>query len=139
MTESARYRDALRETLRTTAAAYGFALSVATTLALLTSLHGKPRAGDVFLFAAGSLVAFAALELILVATTDDDGDSAGGQAFPFAGALNFISVGAALGCSVAIAHILSGALAWLVAPFAATFVYLAVVALQVRVVEAWRG
>src|SRR4051794_6656522 len=100
---SGRYSHALRETLRTTAAAYGYTLSVATTITVLNSVHGKPRTLDLFLFVAGGLAAFGALEAVLLtggsADSPDDG-----QRFPFAGALNIFSVPAALASSIAIAH-----------------------------------
>ena len=133
------YGAALRQTLRTTAAAYGYALSLTSTAAALNSILGKPAIGQLFVFVAGALAAFAALEALMLAEQPGDDDAGAGQAFPFAGALNCFSVPAALGSSIGVAHAVSGTLAWLLAPFAATAVYLLIVAVQVRVVEAVRA
>lgn len=127
------YGPALRVTLRQTAAAYGYTLTIATTSAILASVHGKPRSGDVFLFAAGGLLAFAVLDAIVALTGTPEEDSPA-TAFPFAGALNFVSVGAALGASVALTHAVGSAIAWLLTPLAATSIYLLVVGAQVAVV-----
>lgn len=128
------YADSLRQTLRTTAAAYGYTLSVATTMVALIGTHGTPHTGELFLFVAGGLMGFAALELPLVLADAEDARNEG-QVFPFAGALNCLSVPAALGSAVGIAHGVHGELAWLLAPLAATAVYMAVVAVQVEIVR----
>jgi hypothetical protein len=90
------YRAALRITLRRTSAAYGYTLTIATTVAALTTARGKPAAVELFLFVFGGIAAFAALDGCLQAFPVE-GDEAPEHAFPFAGALNFISVTAALG------------------------------------------
>jgi hypothetical protein len=138
---SSRYGRALRETLRTTAAAYGYTLSTATTLALLTSTHGTPHEGELFLFIFGALIGFSLLELVLTigGAQESADDSGEGPVFPFAGALNCFSVPAALGSAVGIAHVVHTKIAWLIAPFASTAVYLATVALQVHAVKKLRG
>ncbi len=46
----ATYGQALQTTLRTTAAAYGYTLTTATTMGILTSVHGKPHTGQLFGF-----------------------------------------------------------------------------------------
>jgi hypothetical protein len=114
-------------TLRSTAAAYGYTLTIATTMATLTSTVGSPATDDLFLLVAGGLLAFALLEAVLLATRPADGRDVQ-HAFPFAGALNFASVGGALGVATA----------WLVAPFGATAAYMLLVAAQVAVVHALR-
>lgn len=132
------YLAGLRTTLRSTSAAYGYALTIATTAAELTTVQGKPATGDLFLFVAGGLAAFTILEVLLVAIQRADG-SAPDDAFPFAGALNFISVSAGLGAGVAVAHATSASLAWLLSPMAATAAYLLLVAAQVWIVDAMRS
>jgi hypothetical protein len=132
------YRSSLRLTLRQTAAAYGYALSISTTSALLTSVHGSPGTGDLFLFVVGGLSAFALLDAVL--ETIGHGDQLRpDQAFPFAGALNIVAIGGALGASVGVAHAIGSDLAWLLAPLAATAVYMTLVAAQVAAVGALRG
>ena len=131
------YHAALRVTLRQTAAAYGYTLTIATTAAVLTSVHGSPHTGQLFLFVAGGLVAFAALDGVLEASGSDE-ELSPAAAFPFAGALNFLAVGGALGASVGLAHAVGSDLAWLLAPLAATALYMLLVAGQVTLVGARR-
>jgi hypothetical protein len=59
------YGAALQVTMRNTAAAYGYTLSTAATLSLLTEMSGKSDAGRLFLFAAGGVLSFALLEAFL--------------------------------------------------------------------------
>ena len=133
----ATYRAALQMTLRTTAAAYGYTLTIATSSAALLTVHGKPRTGDLFLFVAGGLIAFALLEVLLAAAPPSEERVE--QVFPFAGSLNFVSVAGALGASIGLAHAIGPELAWLVAPLAATAVYMLLVAAQLTIVDLVRG
>lgn len=132
------YRAGLRTTLRSTAAAYGYTLTIATTAAELTTVRGTPGTGELFLFVAGGLAAFAVLEILLHAVPSADGDAAS-HAFPFAGALNFVAVAAGLGAAIGVVHAVGAALAWLLSPMAATAVYLLLVAAQVAVIHARRS
>lgn len=134
---SSPYRAALNLTLRQTAAAYGYTLTIAATVAVLTSVRGKPGEGELFLFVAGGLTAFVALEAMLLLRPS--GDARPDAAFPFAGALNFLSVMAALGAATGTAHAVHSPLAWLLAPLASTAVYMLLVAVQVAVVAARRS
>ncbi|HET9185056.1 MAG TPA: hypothetical protein VFN82_02840 [Solirubrobacterales bacterium] len=129
------YLSALKATLRQTAAAYGYALTIASTSALLVSTQSVPSAGDVFLFALGGLAAFALLDAILELSRAGRQGEASDVAFPFAGALNFFSVFTALGAVDALVHAVTAGIVWLVAPALATAVYLAIVAVQVSVAE----
>jgi hypothetical protein len=133
-----RYARSLSQTLRTTAAAYGYTLAIATTISILSTVRGKPHAAELLLFVAGGLTAFAALELLLLFVRKADADDSG-HALPLAGVLNCFSVPAALGASIGLAHALRGEIAWLIAPLAATGIYMVVVAAQVMVVERLRG
>jgi hypothetical protein len=129
------YGAALQVTMRNTAAAYGYTLSMGATLSLLTEVSGKPDAGRLFLFAFGGVLAFALLEAFLAAL----GSTAAGspeQAFPYAGALNAVSVAAALGMAILIVHFVRSPLAWFLAPLGTTAVYMLVVAGQVTAVAA---
>ena len=131
------YRAALRTTLRRTAAAYGYTLTIATTVAVLTTVRGTPQTPELLLFVVGGIAAFAALDGCLQALPGNE-DEEPEHAFPFAGALNFVSVTAALAAATALAHSIHSALAWLLAPMAATAIYMLLVALQVAAVAAFR-
>ena len=128
------YGAALRVTMRNTAAAYGYTLSTAATLSLLTERAGKPNAGRLFLFALGGVIAFVLLEAVL-ATLRSAAESPD-QAFPFAGAFNVASVAAAFGMAILVVHFVRSSLAWFLAPMGTTAVYMLVVASQVTAVVA---
>jgi hypothetical protein len=129
------YGAALQVTLRNTAAAYGYTLSTAATVSLLTERLGTPGAGRLFLFAAGGILAFALLEGFLAALGSSAAE-APEQAVPFAGALNAASVAAALGMAILVAHFIRSSLAWFLAPLGTTAIYMLVVAVQVTAVAA---
>ena len=129
------YGAALQVTMRNTAAAYGYTLSTAATLSLLTEMSGKSDPGRLFLFAAGGVLAFALLEAFLAALGSSAAEPPE-QAVPFAGALNAASVGAALGLATLVAHFVRSSLAWFLAPLGTTAIYMLVVAAQVTAVAA---
>ena len=129
------YGAALQVTMRNTAAAYGYTLSTAATLSLLTEMSGKPDVGRLFLFALGGIVAFALLEAVLASLGSPTAE-APEQAVPFAGALNAASVAAALGTAILVAHFVRSSVAWFLAPLGTTSIYMLVVAAQVTAVAA---
>jgi hypothetical protein len=129
------YGASLQVTLRSTAAAYGYTLSISGTVGLLTELSGKPDAGRLFLFALGGVLAFALLEAVLPALRPSAAD-APEQAFPYAGVLNLASVAAALGMALLITHSVRSSLAWFLAPLGTTTIYMLVVSAQVTAVAA---
>ena len=128
------YPAALRTTLRQTAAAYGYTLSIAASISAMTAIRGTPGEASLFLFAGGALGAFALLEGVLHIARVPPDDSPE-VAFPLAGALNFLSVPAAIAAVVGVAHAVDSPLAWLIAGTMATGIYMPVVALQVSAVN----
>jgi hypothetical protein len=129
------YSAALRVTMRNTAAAYGYTLSTAATISVLTEMAGKPDAGRLFLFAIGGVVAFVLLEVLLI-TLGTPAPQPPEQAIPFAGALNAASVCAALGMAILIAHFVRSSLAWFLAQMSTTAIYMLVVAVEVTIAAA---
>jgi hypothetical protein len=129
------YGAALRVTMRSTAAAYGYTLSTAATMGVLTEMAGKPDIGRLFLFAIGGVTAFALLEAILGAL-GTAAPQPPEQAFPFAGALNAASVCAALGMATLVAHFVRSPLAWFLAQMSTTAIYMLVVAVEVTIAAA---
>ncbi|HTI35590.1 MAG TPA: hypothetical protein VL422_18085 [Miltoncostaea sp.] len=127
------YGGALRTTLQATAAAYGYTLTTATTVAVLVTTHGPPGTGEIAMFALGGLVAFAVLEAAVLVLDPED-DASPRQRIAFAGALNVAAVSVALVAAIGVAHAMSGSPAWLVAPMAATALYMLGVAAQVRLI-----
>lgn len=130
------YRAGLAITLRSTAAAYGYTLTIATTVATLIANQGAPTMVELYLFIFGGSLAFAALELALrlvePAVCEVD------HVYPLAGALNVVSVAGAFSAASAVAHGPDGMLAWLLAPLAASVVYFALIAAEVAIIDRLR-
>ena len=130
------YRGALQATMRNTAAAYGYTLSTAATIGVLTETEGKPDAGRLFLFAIGGVTAFVLLEVLLAALRTPAAPQPPEQAFPFAGALNAASVCAALGMATLVAHFVRSPLGWFLAQMSTTAIYMLLVAVEVTIAAA---
>jgi hypothetical protein len=133
------YGAALRITMRNTAAAYGFTLATSATLSLLTEVTGKPDALKLFLFAIGGVVAFVLLEAVLAPLRTPAQQQPLEHAIPFAGALNAVSVCAALGITFLIVHFVRSSLAWFLAQMCTTAIYMLVVAVEITVAAAVQG
>src|SRR4051794_24715705 len=88
-------RRTLDQVLARTAIPYGYTLTVWSTGALATHAHGMPTPAAVFGFAAGGVVGFSLLAIIGVPAPESDDTSQATQLF--AGALNVIAIGVALG------------------------------------------
>jgi hypothetical protein len=125
------YGGALRTTLQATAAAYGYTLTTASTIAVLVSSHGTPDTLDVALFAFGGLAAFGLLEAAVIVMRPEDEPSPRSP-LGFAGALNVAAVSAALAAAAGLAHAVDAEAAWLLAPMASTALYMLGVAAQLR-------
>jgi predicted MFS family arabinose efflux permease len=130
------YGAALRVTMRNTAAAYGYTLSTAATVAVLGETAGKPDTGRLFLFALGGVTAFVLLEGVVGALGKPAPQRPDQAAIPFAGALNAASVCAALGMAVLVAHLVRSPIAWFLAQLGTTAIYMLVVAVEVTVAAA---
>ena len=121
--------------MRNTAAAYGYTLSTAATIAVLSETAGKPDTGRLFLFAIGGVTAFILLESV-VGALGTPAPQPPEQAIPFAGALNAASVCAALGMATLVAHLLRSPLAWFFAQLSTTANYMLVVAVEITIAAA---
>jgi hypothetical protein len=131
----AAFGHALDAVVAASAAPYGYTISIWSSGAILVHAHGAPDVLDVVLFALGALAGFAALGLastVIAACTAATLDR--GSERVAAGMLNLLAVGAALGSTVVLAGI-SGRLAWLLASFAATSLYLLVASAQLALVD----
>ena len=124
------YRHGLRSVLQTVALPYGYTVTVWSSGQELIHARGMPPVWEVFLFAAGAVAGFAALRAV---ARDPAGDGAppigstprGGQAV----VIQIAAIGAAVGAATLIG-LIDSAVAWPLAGFAATALYLAAVSLE---------
>lgn len=122
------YRAALRAVAGRSAVPYGYTVTLWSSGALLMHARGTPDVGDVFLFVAGAVGAFAVLGAI-VRSTASDVIAPSTADLVITGTLNVVAVGAAVGAVGLIALIATTA-DWAFASFTATAVYLGGSALQ---------
>lgn len=103
---------------------YGFALTLWGAGSILTRARGTPHVGDVFLGASGVVAAYGALQLLGRRADAPAGEQLGSADRPLVGgALHVLSIAGALGTAALLARI-SSWLAWPLAFFTATGVYL---------------
>jgi heme/copper-type cytochrome/quinol oxidase subunit 3 len=129
------FKIALGAIVSSSAAPYGYTLSVWSSGAVLISARSIPSVGDVFLFAVGALCAFNVLALLTSRLGATRARGLGRERV-ITGALHWFAVGIALGAATLIAQIPSW-VAWPLGSFAATTVYLLGATLQLAVVVRW--
>jgi hypothetical protein len=124
-----RYRHAVRQAASMSVAPYGYTLTVWTSGAVLTHAHGVPSTADALLFMVGGVVAFGLVGVagfghIRARMTVDPKPPA------VWGGLHLISVAASILAVTAVAHGIAGAESWPLGGFAATLIYLVLLAAQ---------
>lgn len=119
----------LRSVLRVVALPYGYTITVWSSGQELIHHRGMPPVWDVFLFAAGAVAGFAALRVVVGGADEDPAPPRGAAPSARALVIQVAAIGAALGAATLIGLIDSG-VAWPLGGFAATALYLAVIALE---------
>jgi hypothetical protein len=120
------------------AAPYGYTISVWSSGAVLIHFRGTPNVGDVVGFAAGAVAGFTLIGLVVhwMLRTTEEAHSPTERVLT--GILHWFAIGAALGAVALIAQIPSW-VAWPLAMFAATTVYLVGASLQLAAVSGRSG
>ncbi len=130
--------EALGTLASSSAAPYGYTISVWSSGAVLIHFRGAPNVGDVFLFAAGALAGFTVIGLVAHRRLGAIEEVASGRERVLAGVLHWFAVGAAVGAVALIAQIPSW-LAWPLSMFAATTLYLLGATVQLAAVTGRGG
>lgn len=125
-----RYREALTATLAQSAAAYGYSVSIWAGGAALIHSHGAPGYWSIGLYVVGAIAAFAAVEAWATHGFRESGYAAPGVMV--AGALHFVSAGAAVVAAAVVGVVVDGNAAWPIASFSLTAVYVLLTGAQVR-------
>ena len=116
------------------AAPYGYTLTVWSSGALLIHYRRSPAVWEVFLFLAGAIAAFAALWLIGHEPIERARPVSQQSARALAGTLDLFAVGVAVGAAALLAMIPSWA-AWPVTSLGATGIYMTAASVQLAVAE----
>ena len=126
------FRLAARQVVSMSIAPYGYTLTIWTSGAVLTHARGVPSTVDAFLFMLGAVTGFALLGVIsfghLLARVRVDPVQPA-----LWGGLHLLPIATAIGAATLIAHQLENIAAWPVGGFAATVIYLVLLAAQLAV------
>lgn len=136
MGEWTHYRRRLRGSVASSAAPYGYTLVIWTSGAVTAHFQGNPDSEHALIFAAGAVLAFAAVGLMAFGKPEHVLVSPEERQIELWGAFHLPVVGAALAIATLIAHVVEYAIvAWFLVGLFATATYLLVIALQYMVAE----
>ena len=114
--------------------AFGYSITITATYGAVSAVHGSPSPGQLIAFALLGVTAFSLLNLTVVRVLPhDQNDSEARRVLLIATATDVLAVGAAIGTAIGIAAALSAWPAWLLAPFAASLIYVFVQAIELAV------
>jgi hypothetical protein len=125
---------ALGAVVASSAAPYGYTISIWSSGAILTHAHGAPGVLDVVLFALGALSGFVVLGLLANAVSTPGATFEVSGERVIAGMLSWLAIGAAVGSAALLAEIHSR-LAWPLGSLAATAFYLMCASAQLALVD----
>jgi hypothetical protein len=136
MTIGRHYVHGLRAAVRFNAQAFGFSIVITSSFGVVAAYEGAPDVGEVYAFMAGAVLGFVAV----LAAASAGFRHAGMGAEPtrvlvLAAALSLGSTAAGLGAATLVAWLLSGLLAWGLAPFAGSAGFLLVLGLEFGLAE----
>lgn len=127
------YGSGVRTTLRQNATAYGFSISITAAFGLVTSSHQQTSFPlQSVLFAGGAVAAFLLVEVVASRLFKRGGQTEAGSVVMISGAVDALSVLAAVGAAVALSQ-LPGIASWPLTGFGVTLVYLLVGGLDVLI------
>jgi hypothetical protein len=132
---SRRYQAHLQAAVATSAAPYGYTLTIWTSGAVTTHSRGIPTALEALLFLAGAVAGFALVgaaahgSALRVLRTPEE------PTVRLWGGFHLPSVGLAIGGSSLVVALVDGVLAWPLVGFSATSIYLLVIAAQFTVAD----
>lgn len=130
-----RYRTHLQAVVATSAAPYGYTLTVWTSGAVTIHSHGIPSALEALLFLAGAVTGFAAVGALAHGSPTEVLNASSESRVRLWGGFHLPSVGAAIGGAALVAALVDGTFAWPLVGFVSTGVYLLVIAAQFMIAD----
>ena len=113
--------------------AYGYSISITAAFAILQTSRTDTGVLEIFIFAAGGVVAFAIIAALASGFFREELEDQPNNVKSLAGALSFFSVGLALGVAYLVGIVLEGMAAWPVSAFLTTLVYVSAVGVELAV------
>lgn len=131
---TALYARELRLSLRNNAGAYGYAVVLTCSLAVLGSIHTPPNVAEVFLFIVGSVVSFAVIEAIAThGFTRALSDSEATRVIALGSSLGLVSIALAVGAAALLAAVSPPMISWPAGAALASTLYLLASAVEMSV------
>ncbi|MEJ7870809.1 MAG: hypothetical protein WKF67_01015 [Rubrobacteraceae bacterium] len=130
------YRKNLRAAVGSSAGPYGYTLATWTTGAVVTNARGIPDSLAALAFMAGAVLGFAFVGVLAFGSVTRHFDQERGQALLW-GSFHFFSVGLAIGAATLVAHYVENFVAWPLAAFLSTAIYLLVLGAESTAAYAW--
>jgi hypothetical protein len=124
------YLIGLRSSTKHNTAAYGYSIAAGSTLAAMTDVDGAPSLLDIFVFIAGTSVAFAAINIVSTAAFRARMPSEPPVVVALGTTFSMISISVAVASAVGIAYALQSWIAWGVGALTFTLVYLLLLGLE---------
>jgi hypothetical protein len=121
---------ALRSTVGREATTFGFSILVTVGFGVVQLHHGAPDTVDLLLYATGAVASFSLLTGLLTRGFRRGLPQHESEVVAIGTALNILSVLAGVGAAMGLAALLRTDVAWLVCPFVAGLVYLALESLE---------
>ena len=118
---------------RNNVTAYGYSISITAAFAILQTSRSDTGILEIFVFAAGGVVAFAIIAALASGFFREELEDQPSNVKSLAGALSFFSVGLALGVAYLVGILLEGLAAWPVSAFLTTLVYVSAVGIELAV------
>jgi hypothetical protein len=118
---------------RNNVTAYGYSISITAAFAILQTSRSDTGILEIFVFAAGGVVAFAIIAALASGFFREELEDQPSNVKSLAGALSFFSVGLALGVAYLVGILLKGLAAWPVSAFLTTLVYVSAVGIELAV------
>src|ERR671917_152848 len=118
---------------RNNVTAYGYSVSITAAFAILQTARTDTGVFEIFIFAAGAVVAFAVIAAVASGFFREELEDQHSNVKSLAGALSFFSVGLALGVGYLVGIVIEGRWAWPVSAFSTTVVYIVAVGVELTV------
>ncbi len=131
---SARLKQGLATSVSGNAQAFGFSITITVSFGVIDVAHPSPSMANLFLFAVAAVAAFSILNVVVVLLLrGGDQNSEGSRATLVGTATDFLAVGAAIGAAIGLSELLGADASWILVPFVAGAVYVAVQSVELAV------
>ncbi len=133
------YRTHLKSAVATSAAPYGYTLTIWTSGAVTTHARGIPTAWEALLFLAGAVVGFGVTAALAYGRPSEILAPREHGSVRLWGGFHLVSVGLAIGAAALVTALVKDPVAWMIVGFASTLVYLVVIAAQFTLADERTG